>query len=186
VTHFLGSIAFLLLFMSCEQTGSWSDGDGSSRGGGFQKKSNDPTQGYFTALMDALNIEMANQGLSYRVGIAEYITGGDGYQMGATVLSKVVGNKQLGHDFIPFDARRNDWSGDPGPGPDNITYAIDQTGDAVPVFGGLTSIQTTAAIERAMGTWDAVTCSNLPLTRNASGAIDIGVVAFLNGLAAVR
>ncbi|MGH7695712.1 MAG: hypothetical protein ACRENH_12065 [Gemmatimonadaceae bacterium] len=131
--------------------------------------------------MDALNVQLAAQGAGYRAAIAEYVTSPGSGEAGGTVLAKSVGNKQLDFDFVPFDPRRS-WSG-PSSGPaDDITEAIDQTGDAVPVFGGLTEPQTTAAILAAAGTWQAVTCSELPLSLNATFGLDVGVVAFLNGL----
>jgi hypothetical protein len=112
------------------------------------------------------------------VAVAEYITNGENGEIGNTIIAKNVGNKQLGHDFVPGDTRRA-WS---GPDPNAITYAIDTTGDAVPVFGGLGAAATDAAIVRATNTWGALTCSNLGLSRNPDFGIDIGVVAFLNGL----
>ncbi len=131
--------------------------------------------------MDALNVQLAGQGANYRAAIAEYVTSPDSGQAGGTVLSKVTGNKQLAFDFVPFDPRRG-WSGPSGGPADDITQAIDQTGDAVPVFGGLTAAQTTAAILAAAGTWQAVSCSELPLALNSTFGLDVGVVAFLNGL----
>ena len=131
--------------------------------------------------MDAMNVRLAAQGAGYRAAIAEYVTSSDSGEAGSTVLAKSVGNKQLDFDFVPFDPRRP-WSG-PSSGPaDDITEAIDQTGDAVPVFGTLTEPQTTAAILAAAGTWQAVTCSELPLTLNPTFGLDVGAVAFLNGL----
>lgn len=131
------------------------------------------------AIMDDMNDVLAADGAEYRVGWAEYITdvSGGGSEAGQTVLSKVVGNKQLVGDFVPGDTRRT-WS---SPDAINLTYAIDQTGDAVPPFGGLTGAQTDAAIVRAMNTWDAETCSDLGLVRNTTTA-DIGYIARLNNL----
>lgn len=131
------------------------------------------------AMMDQVNAALAAEGAAYRAGIAEYIASDGGNAVGATLLQKDVGNKRLGADFVPFDARRP-WSGPSGGPDDDITYAIDMTIDAVPPLGGLTAAQTTAAIRRAMGTWDAVPCSNLPLTENPSFGLDIGLVAFLS------
>lgn len=132
------------------------------------------------ALMDDVNAQLEVQGAGYRVGVAEYITG-EGDEIGATIISKDVGNKQLDFDFVPFDVRRP-WSGAAGGSTDDITYAVDATLDAVPPFGGLLGAQTDAAIVRAMATWDAETCSTLPITRNPDRGIDIGVVAFRVGL----
>jgi len=60
---------------------------------------------------------------------------------------------------------------------DDITWAVDQTADAVPSKGGLTEPQTTSAIVRAMGTWDGQGCSEIPLTRNPTYGMDVGVLA---------
>jgi hypothetical protein len=95
---------------------------------------------------------------------------------GTTTFFKDRGNKQLGAHFVPGDPRRA-WSNPGGPG-DDITYAIDQTLDAVPLGGSLTAEQTDAAIVRAMDTWNAQRCSYLPLTRNPDFGLDIGVLAF--------
>ena len=120
--------------------------------------------------------------------MVEYVTG-DGDEAGAQVISKDLGNKQLSADFVPFDTRRagtpftnGGWSGSVGGPSDDITYAVDMTGDAVPVFGGLTAAQTDAAIDRAMATWDAETCSNLPITQNSDFGQDLGFVAAFFGL----
>ena len=139
------------------------------------------------AVMDAVNTSLEAQGADYRVAIAEFITAAGSGEAGGTVLSKITGNKQLTGDFVPFDQRRA-WSGPASGAIDNITFAIDQsvnasgTVDAVPPTGGLTAAQTTAAIVRAMTTWEAVTCSTLGLTRVSSGPIDLGVVAAQNRL----
>lgn len=132
--------------------------------------------------MDALNAQLEAEGASYRAAIAEYVTVPDSGIAGNTVVSRFVGNKRLDADFVPFDARRSSFSG-PVSGPaDDVTFAVDQTIDAVPPLGGLTEPQTTSAITAAMATWDDVRCSTLPLTLNPSFGLDIGVVAYLNGL----
>ena len=130
--------------------------------------------------MDAVNAGLAANGAAYRVALAEYVTSADGGEAGGTVLARDLGNKQLALDFVPNDARRA-WSGPVGAS-DDITYAIDQTGDAVPPGGGLTAAQTTAAIQSAMRTWDGLSCSDLPIVQGPDFGLDIGVVAFLNGL----
>jgi hypothetical protein len=133
------------------------------------------------SMMDNANLALASDGQGYRIAKAEYVTKPTGEDFGGTVLAKDVGNKQLADDFVPFDVNR-EWSGPVGGSNDNITYAVDRTGDAVPVFGGLSGAQTDAAIVRAMNSWEAVNCSQLDLTRNADFGLDIGLVAFLNGL----
>ena len=131
-------------------------------------------------IMADVNRELAEQDVDYRVVMAEYMTV-DEMEQANTVLSKDVGNKQLSFDFVPFDGRRA-WSGVTSGPDDDITYAVDMTIDAVPPIGGLSAAATDEAIDRAMATWDAQTCSNLPITQNPDFGIDIGVVAFLNGL----
>jgi hypothetical protein len=133
------------------------------------------------ALMDAMNVTLADQDAGYRVAMAEYLSQGIGDEAGNQVLAKDVGNKRLGADFVAGDPRRA-WSGPVGAGADDITFAIDATGDAVPPFGGLTAAVANSAILRAMSTWDGVGCSTLPLVQNPDFGLDIGVVAFQNGL----
>ena len=99
------------------------------------------------------------------------------------MLAKDVGNKQLTADFVPGDPRRAGWSAPDSPIFDDVTYAVDKTGDALPPVGGLSAAQTDAAIARAMTTWDNVNCSTLPIFRNnPNPVLDIGFVAALNGL----
>jgi hypothetical protein len=124
--------------------------------------------------MDALNRRLAAAGAAYRVAMAETITLAESGEVGVTVLAKDVGNKHLSFDFVPGDPRRV-WS---GAGGNVITYAIDQTGDAVPPFGGLSAGETTAAIQQGHASWEALTCSNLGQSQNPDFDIDIGVVAF--------
>ena len=143
----------------------------------------DEASDFVTQLMDEANFALAEAGADYRVAMAEYITSGHSGAVGNTIIAKDVGNKQLAFDFVPFDLRRAGWSG-PATGPDDdITYAVDTTGDAIPPLGGLGGAATDAAIDRAMATWDAENCSNLPLARNPDFGFDLGFVAFffING-----
>lgn len=168
----------LLVCVACTDAAITSPPRAVARDGTFAVTNPEPELANY---MNALNVQLASQGVNYRAAIAEYVTSPDSGQAGGTVLSKDVGNKQLSADFVPFDDRRS-WSG-PATGPaDDITIAIDQTGDAVPPLGGLTAAQTTAAILAAATTWENVNCSTLPLALNSSFGLDIGVVAFLNGL----
>lgn len=133
------------------------------------------------AYIDQVNTQLELKGLNYRLLKIEYITSNGSDEAGQEVLQKDLGNKQLAFDFVPFDERR-EWSGPVDGENDNITFAIDQTDDAVPPFGGLSGPQTDAVIERSFGTWEDVSCSNLDLARNDDFGIDIGLIAFLNGL----
>jgi hypothetical protein len=132
------------------------------------------------SIMEGVNEKLSQNGAGYRVVVAEWITED---MMGRTTEFRDRGNKQIDAHFVPRDPRRA-WS-NPGQPGDDITFAIDQTLDAVPFGGGLTAAETDAAIVRAMDTWDAVKCSDLSLTRNPDFGIDIGVAAFEFSLGAV-
>lgn len=128
---------------------------------------------HFLAIGDQINAHLEARGAEFRLGAIEWINARD--EAGSTVFFNNRGNKQLAFDFVPFDPRRIDWSGPLGPG-DDITWASDQVeGDA---GGGIGTAATQTAITNAMGTWDAETCSVLPLTFVPT-ATDIGVLQWL-------
>jgi hypothetical protein len=131
-------------------------------------------------MMDIINAQLALEGADYQVVMAELLTTGEDGEMGITVLLRDLGNKQLSFDFVPFDARRA-WSGPVDGAYDDITYAVDQTGDAVPPLGGLTKAESTAAIHSSMVTWDDVGCSTLPISQNSDLGLDLGLFAYLLG-----
>lgn len=118
-------------------------------------------------LVDAANAGLEAAGANVRVGIAESFSAWD--EMGQTIFFNNVGNKQLGADFVPDDARRAAWSN--GSNPD-ITYVVQGVGDA----SNLSLAVTTAAIDRAMATWDALTCSDLPIAGLPPFAGELGIV----------
>ncbi len=135
----------------------------------------------FSDMMATVNAGLAEEGADYRLEMVEWMAGPGSEEMGQTIFFNNRGNKQLAFDFVPFDGRRG-WSGPSGGPMDDITYAIDQTFDAVPPFGGLSAAQTTAAIQSAMGTWHGQDCSTLPIVQNPDFGLDLGVVAFIFGL----
>ena len=118
------------------------------------------------------NAELTSAGANYRAEYAEYLTSDSSGEAGQVVFFNNRGNKQLLAHFVPGDPRRG--------GRTNITYTIDQVEGAT--NDGLTNAQTAAAIDRAMATWDAQTCSDLAITKVPNPGGDIGVVEFLNGL----
>jgi hypothetical protein len=128
------------------------------------------------AFMEGVNIRLESEGAEYRAVVAEW-TGMD--MAGRTELFRNRDSKRLDYHFVPRDPRRGGWSGPAGGIQDDITWAVDETDDAVPPGGGLSKVQTTAAIGRAMATWDAVQCSDIPLTQNPSYGSDVGVVAYV-------
>ena len=105
----------------------------------------------------------------YAVYSAEYLTTGESGQVGRTVYFKDVGNKQLSQDFVPGLALD---------GTDDVSYYIDETrpSDDLPVA------VSSAAISRAMQTWDDVSCSDLGIFRIPSQpGIETGFVSALLG-----
>ncbi|MEO8794983.1 MAG: hypothetical protein ABI390_05915 [Daejeonella sp.] len=96
---------------------------------------------------------------------AEYLTSGEGDEMGRTVYFDNKGSKKLGGDFAP---------GTSLDGTDNVSYYVDKNRPSLDL-----SVSTSeAAIDRAMQTWDGVTCSNLGMTKIPfNAAIKTGFVA---------
>jgi hypothetical protein len=87
----------------------------------------------------------------YAVFSAEYLATSESGQVGRTIIFSNVGNKQLaGGDFVP---------GLNGDNTDKISYYIDENRPSNDLGVGVTS----AAIGRAMKTWDGITCSELGL-----------------------
>lgn len=129
-------------------------------------------------VLDVMNVKLAEDGAAVRVAIAELLLHAEhvgSEPMAQTIYAKDVGNGQLGHHFV---------SGDPGRGGRiNITYAIDGTEAAT--ASGLTAAATTAAIHRAMDTWNAETCSDPDLTNLGVAPFDLGFVQFILGMGGV-
>jgi len=106
-----------------------------------------------------------NQVLLY---MAEYITSGEGDEIGRTVFFSNRGNKQLGGDFVPSLLLSLD-------GTTDITYYTDENRPTADMGVGVS----TAAIQRAMATWDGVTCSDLGMTNVPFDGRDTGFVPAL-------
>jgi hypothetical protein len=124
----------------------------------------------FKAWGDALNAELEASGAIYSLGAIEYFTTNDSNEVGQTILFNNRA-KQLGAHFVPGDPRRG--------GRTNITYLVDQAEGAI---DGLTVAQTTAAIDRAMATWNGVNCSTIPITKLSDmQGVDIGRIETLLG-----
>ena len=105
----------------------------------------------------------------FAVFSAEYLTSEESGQIGRTVYFNNVGNKQLTADFVP---------GASLDGSDNISYYVDQKRPSADLAVSATS----AAIVRAMTTWDNVSCSNLGLNQVPSNpGITTGFVSALLG-----
>lgn len=115
--------------------------------------------------------------VNYQIGMMEYITAPGSNEIGRTVFFSDRGNKQLAFHFVPGDTRRD--------GRTNMTYIVDQRDGAA--TGGLGKAQTEGAIDRAMGTWDAQTCSNPAVTKFslARRRRDLGVVESILGFGGI-
>lgn len=99
----------------------------------------------------------------------EYLASTESGQAGRIVYFNDVGNKQLTADFVP---------GLSLDGTDDVSYYIDENrpSDDLPVAA------TSAAIARAMATWDGVACSNLGLYEVPSDAgTSTGFIAAILG-----
>jgi hypothetical protein len=144
-----------------------------ARTGAVAAAAADPTGEQLRGVMAQANAQLEALGAPYRVDYAEYMTTlSSSHEAGQLVFFNDRGNKQIPAHFVPGDPRRG--------GASNITYIVDQAEGSV---DGLTTAQTTAAINGAMATWDGADCSHLPVTArpNIPNA-DIGFVEFLNGL----
>ena len=105
----------------------------------------------------------------YAVFSAEYITAGESDQIGRTVIFKDVSNKQLSADFV---------AGLSLDGTDAVSYYIDEKRPSA----DLGIAQTSAAIQRAMSTWDGVVCSDLGMYQvPSSKRVTTGYIAKLLG-----
>lgn len=87
-------------------------------------------------------------GSGYSIYTAEYLTSQESGQIGRTIFFKDVGNKQLSADFV---------SGLSLDGTDAVSFYVDQKRPS----GDLSVTKSSAAITRAMTTWDTQTCSTL-------------------------
>lgn len=115
---------------------------------------------------NSLNSKTA--GLRYAVYMAEYITSGTTEDMGNQVFFNNRGNKQLEGDFVPALALD---------GTPDISYYVDQNRPSA----DLSVAASTAAIDRAMATWDGVQCSDLGMTEVPFDGRPTGFIAAILG-----
>jgi hypothetical protein len=127
----------------------------------------DPVQ----VLMEEINATLAREGKNYRIGVVEFYTAGESDEQGRTVFFRDVGNKQLGHHFIPGDERRTTTT--------DISFIVDLADGGT--ASGLTPATTDAAINRAMQTWQDVNCSEIQIEDFGSFNFDLGVFQFQLG-----
>lgn len=117
------------------------------------------------AVVSAANTQLATSGSNYRIEVAEYVTDLESDEVGRTILFSNRGNRRLAFDFVPGDPRRG--------GRTNITYRSDGTQPS------LDPVNTFGAIDAAMQTWEAVTCSTIPISDLGDTAVDIGFIQSL-------
>lgn len=134
----IGVAALSLLALSCEQNDDVS-----------QRKPLDDSP-LFMELPSSPNGRRSSD--KYAVFSAEYLTADGSGQIGRTIYFNNVGNKQLSADFVPGLNLDNT---------DDITYYVDRNRPSA----DLPVATTSAAITRAMTTWDNVACSELGLTQ---------------------
>lgn len=115
-------------------------------------------------------ISSRGENFSYKIYMAEYITAGDSEQMGRTIFFDNRGNKQLAGDFVPDLGLSLDGSTD-------ISYYVDNNRPS----GDLDAVVTEAAIDRAMATWDGITCSDLGMTKVPFSGQPAGFVSLIFG-----
>jgi len=116
-----------------------------------------------------LNEKLAASGENFRIEKVEFLTH---EKVGPTVYANDR-EHQLDSHWVPFDPNR--W------GVRDIYWAtdnVDQTED-VPWA------DVTAAISRAMNTWDTVPCATIPLVQVSDYGLDLGYVQWLFGMGGV-
>ena len=121
------------------------------------------------SLGDAVNAALEAQDADYRLGMAEWY--GADSEGQTIVFFNNRGNKQLGSHFVPGDPRRG--------GGTAISWLNELFDGAT--ASGLSPAATAGAIRNAMGTWDAQTCSTIPLNDLGDTNNDLGVVQALFG-----
>ncbi|MFQ5752243.1 MAG: hypothetical protein ACE5HI_09625 [bacterium] len=115
------------------------------------------------AMVEAANARLEAEGSNYRIDRAFYYTAS--HEAGQTIFFDDR-TKQLALHFVPGDPRRV------GGANTDIAYMVDQV-----QASNLPIPTTTAAIDRAMTTWDGVSCSNIPITQLPNPGFDLGFVA---------
>lgn len=136
----------------------------------FGKVNSDSIEDQIRNMVNNVNAQLEANGAEYRLEQADYITQDGANEVGRTIFFNDVGNKQLASQWVKGDVRRGGFT--------DIAYLVDGV-DAAP---GLSIATTTAAIDRAMTTWDNVQCSDIPITNLGVVPADVGFVQFLSGL----
>jgi len=130
-----------------------------------------PQEEDIRAAMQAMNMQLEAMGEAVRVDVVEWIAASGVGMSGQTVYFNYRGNKQLGAHWVPADPRRGGFI--------DISYIVDASEGGT--SSGLSDADTTAAINRAMATWNSQKCSNIPITYFGAPDFDLGYVQWLYG-----
>jgi len=130
------------------------------------------TEEEIRAIMAAMNEQLEAMGENVRIAAVEYYTAWE--KVGQTVYFDAR-TLRMGSDWVPFDPWRY--------GTREIFWLSDQTEGTA---NGVTPGDTQAAIDRAMATWDGVTCSTIPLIQLPDYGTDWGYVQWLTGLGGIE
>jgi hypothetical protein len=125
-------------------------------------------------VLERMNARLEELGLNIRVIKADLVSGKSQHN-GITLIDNDR-HKQLNTHFVPGDARRNADGR-------NIRYLVDQSDGST--TGGLTNVQSEPAIDRAMATWNAVNCGNIPIVKRADSGVDPDIVDGLFGFGSI-
>jgi hypothetical protein len=112
----------------------------------------------------AFDAGLSGLGINARLYTVQYITASDSGQFGGTIFARNVGNKRLGAHWVPGDPRRY--------GINDIYWTTDQVDES----SSVPLADSSAAIDRAMNTWQGVRCSGVPLTKVPDYGLDWGYV----------
>ena len=181
LVHTLLGAGIVFGVVACDQAPS---GPSSDRSGALELAKGPPSKNQEPAALDPAtvmnrtNAALASEDAPYRLGIIQTLSA-DSQPAGITLLWKNVGNKKLGHDFVPGDPRRAAATGGWSEDPNSITYAIDPFDGTT--FNGVGPATTSGEIRDGLQTWNVLSCSNIDLTEVAS-PVDLGVIAFQNDL----
>jgi hypothetical protein len=121
------------------------------------------------AVLHTMNDQLALTGENYRVEVVEFSTFDE---IGPTIYANDR-EHQLDSHWVPYDPNR--W------GVRDIYWAVDNVDRTVDVPW----VDATAAIGRAMNTWNTVPCANIPLVQVNDYGIDLGYVQWLVGMGGV-
>jgi hypothetical protein len=121
------------------------------------------------AVLNTMNDQLVAMGENVQVAEVEFYTDMESEEVGRIVYFSDRA-KQSGSHWVPFDPNRYGvrdiyWLSDLGNGTAN----------------GCTLEETQAAVDRAMNTWDTVTCATIPLVKIPDYGMDWGYVQWLVG-----